>query len=250
MQKPFKVCMTLIIKNWAENFEKSDNRRLKVFSWVAVPTKMDGKKFRRLSKYKDGLEIFGIFILLLELAGKMPEKGVLKDVDGDLDYDDMELMTGFPSNKFKKAISVLCSDEIGWLTDDTGATLGQHSGVTQPTVQYNTVHNNTIERPTNFIKPTIPEIQTAITEKGLKRVNAETFWNYYESNGWKIGKNKMKSWKATLSVWESRNKDEQKVTIRKKTVNHVLPDLKPEEVPSIEFIDDIKSKFKNIAKNN
>jgi len=135
--------MTIRVKNWSANFEKADNRRLKVFSWVAVPTEMAGKKFRRLSKMKDGIEIFGVFILMLELAGKMPEKGVFKDSDGDLSYDDLELMTGFPSKSFKKAIPVLCSDRIGWLADSTRVVLGQDSGNTQPTVHNTTVQDNT-----------------------------------------------------------------------------------------------------------
>lgn len=34
---------------------------------------------------------------------------------------------------------------------------------------------------------------------------AEDFWNYYESNGWHVGKNKMKSWRAAASRWNKQN---------------------------------------------
>ena len=34
------------------------------------------------------------------------------------------------------------------------------------------------------------------------KVNAERFMDYYESNGWKVGKNSMKDWKATVRTWE------------------------------------------------
>ena len=34
---------------------------------------------------------------------------------------------------------------------------------------------------------------------------ADKFFNYYESNGWKVGKNKMKCWKAAASGWLKRN---------------------------------------------
>ena len=130
--------MTLLINNWAENFEKSDNKRLKKMKWIAVPTSFDDKQFRKLSKMPDGIIIFGVWILLLELAAKMPIRGILKDKDGDLSFDDMELMTGFPAKHFKSAIKVLSSDEVGWLRGDSGATVGGDSGVTQPTVQYST----------------------------------------------------------------------------------------------------------------
>lgn len=34
---------------------------------------------------------------------------------------------------------------------------------------------------------------------------AREFWNFYESNGWKVGKNKMASWMGALAGWISRN---------------------------------------------
>ena len=36
---------------------------------------------------------------------------------------------------------------------------------------------------------------------------AEDFWNYYESNGWHVGKNKMRSWTAAASQWNKRQND-------------------------------------------
>ena len=53
-----------------------------------------------------------------------------------------------------------------------------------------------------FVKPTLEEVQAYITEKGLN-VNAEKFIDYYESNGWKVGRNPMKDWKATARRWNT-----------------------------------------------
>lgn len=53
-----------------------------------------------------------------------------------------------------------------------------------------------------FVKPTLEEVQAYITEKGLN-VNAEKFIDYYESNGWKVGRNPMKDWKATVRRWNT-----------------------------------------------
>ena len=53
-----------------------------------------------------------------------------------------------------------------------------------------------------FVKPTIQEIKDYINEKNYN-VDAERFFNYYESNGWRVGKNPMKSWKAALATWNS-----------------------------------------------
>lgn len=56
-----------------------------------------------------------------------------------------------------------------------------------------------------FQKPDFNELKDYIKERG-DIISAERFYNYYESNGWKVGKNKMKSWKAAVRNWELMNK--------------------------------------------
>lgn len=52
-----------------------------------------------------------------------------------------------------------------------------------------------------FEKPTLSEIKQYCIERN-NNVNAEQFYDYYESNGWKVGKNSMKDWKAAVRTWE------------------------------------------------
>ncbi len=52
-----------------------------------------------------------------------------------------------------------------------------------------------------FVPPTIKEISEYCLERKNK-VNPERFLSHYESNGWKVGKNKMKDWKAAVRTWE------------------------------------------------
>jgi len=52
-----------------------------------------------------------------------------------------------------------------------------------------------------FTKPTPDELIECFDEKGSNRDEAERFWNYYESNGWKVGRNPMKNWKAAAANW-------------------------------------------------
>ena len=59
---------------------------------------------------------------------------------------------------------------------------------------------------TRFIQPTIEEIAAYCQEKGYY-VDAEYFFNYYEGNGWKVGRNAMKNWKATLATWNKKEKE-------------------------------------------
>lgn len=54
-----------------------------------------------------------------------------------------------------------------------------------------------------FVKPSLQELEECISEKGYV-ISAEDFMAYYESNGWKVGRNPMKSWTAALAMWNSR----------------------------------------------
>ena len=52
-----------------------------------------------------------------------------------------------------------------------------------------------------FTPPTRSEVDLYALEKSL---NLKGFFDYYESNGWKVGKNKMKKWQSAASGWNLR----------------------------------------------
>ena len=53
-----------------------------------------------------------------------------------------------------------------------------------------------------FVKPSLQEIKN-YCEYRDNDINPSQFFNYYESNGWKVGKNAMKEWKAAIRNWEN-----------------------------------------------
>lgn len=57
----------------------------------------------------------------------------------------------------------------------------------------------------SFVKPSVDEIRSYCTEKGYT-VDPENFYDFYESKGWMVGKNKMKDWKSAVRLWQSREK--------------------------------------------
>ena len=57
---------------------------------------------------------------------------------------------------------------------------------------------------TRFIPPTREEVQAYCLER-KNNVDAERFIDYYTSNGWMVGKNKMKDWKSAVRTWERNN---------------------------------------------
>lgn len=66
----------------------------------------------------------------------------------------------------------------------------------------------------SFVKPTIDEIRNYCAEKGY-HIDAEQFWHHYESNGWRVGRVPMKSWKSALVTWnKNRTTTEPKKGLR------------------------------------
>ena len=57
-----------------------------------------------------------------------------------------------------------------------------------------------------FQKPTLEEIRQYCLER-RNSVDAEAFFNFYESNGWMVGKAHMKDWRAAVRTWERREKE-------------------------------------------
>lgn len=60
-----------------------------------------------------------------------------------------------------------------------------------------------------FIPPTLEEVKAYCIER-QNNVDAERFIDYYTSNGWKVGKNPMKDWKAAVRTWEKSAKEKPK----------------------------------------
>lgn len=52
-----------------------------------------------------------------------------------------------------------------------------------------------------FVKPTLEEVEAYCIERN-NSIDPQRFIDYYESNGWKVGKNPMKDWKAAIRTWE------------------------------------------------
>ena len=52
-----------------------------------------------------------------------------------------------------------------------------------------------------FTKPTLDEVQAYCQERN-KGVDAQKWYDYYSSNGWKVGRNPMKDWRAAIRTWE------------------------------------------------
>lgn len=74
-----------------------------------------------------------------------------------------------------------------------------------------------------FVKPTLSEIEQYCIERN-NNIDAEAFYSYYESIGWKVGKNPMKNWKFAVITWEKR--ESRKPTVKNNSKQDALNDMR------------------------
>ena len=83
----------------------------------------------------------------------------------------------------------------------------------QPITTTNNVNNeNNVNKDnkTNkrFVKPAVPDIKSYMDERGLidSDQQANSFFDYHESKGWKVGNAAMKDWKSAVRTWITNSK--------------------------------------------
>jgi hypothetical protein len=81
----------------------------------------------------------------------------------------------------------------------------------------------TIERK-KFNAPSKQEVYDEMLTKIDKQSaiqQSDKFMNYYESNGWMVGKNRMKSWKASVAGWISRMQEKPATQSTQSTIDDI-----------------------------
>jgi len=98
-------------------------------------------------------------------------------------------------------------------------------------------NTNTEKKNTGAIapRPSVSEVADYIESRGSK-VDAQQFVDFYESNGWKVGKNPMKDWRAAVRTWEKRHETDQRSLARPgrgETIDEKLRRLRGAGKPSV-----------------
>jgi phage replication O-like protein O len=108
------------------------------------------------------------------------------------DYDTWQLVRKSRLVKFSSATSQVFNKQLVKKTLHTKETLTKE----------NTKESIGDRKNQKFIKPTIDEIRGHCMESEIFDIDTQHFFDFYEANGWKVGKNAMKDWKAALRNWK------------------------------------------------
>jgi len=119
------------VADWDNKYENAETRKRKSLFWVLVPNCHDGLGYCTIMEREDALEVFGAWVLILQVASKSSHRGSLSSSKGrPYSAKEIATMTRAPVEKIRDALDVLV--EIGWVLatapeDDSGV-VATHTG--------------------------------------------------------------------------------------------------------------------------
>ncbi|GIZ08347.1 DUF6291 domain-containing protein [Flavobacterium sp. UMI-01] len=176
-----------------------------------LPDEIAGKLFKIILKYVNDVEV-DIEDLLLKIAFEPIRLQLQRNLAKWDVIKEKRSLAGKKSAEIKKQNATKSTHVESVEQTATKSTVNVNDNVS---VNVN-VNGNVINKEREnkrFSPPSLLEVQTFIVEKKYG-VNATSFWNFYESKNWMVGKNKMKDWKKAVGGWESREKDNSKNKIQ------------------------------------
>lgn len=211
------------IRDWDRTYENNRTRELKQLAWVPIPNKQDGDGYTAIMSLENGPAIFGAWIACVQIASRCDPRGTLVR-DGGKPHDSHSLarMSRMPAGLIEEMLSALSGEDINWLTitiytnpasscDATAlscdlvaprARARPEQKEQKERIEGNGKDTGAVAPKARFEKPTIEALKLQCAKIGLPESEAPHFMNYYESNGWKVGRNPMRSWAAALSNWK------------------------------------------------
>lgn len=96
-------------------------------------------------------------------------------------------------------------EQIGTRAQNVTGTCAERSELPNPTQPNRTQPNhNTGAKAPRFAPPTREELDLEAAKIGLPPEQVDQFAAYYGANGWRVGRNPMKSWPHALANWAAR----------------------------------------------
>ena len=200
----------------------------------------DNRKIRQIETLPDGDSVLIIWLKLLTLAGNINNDGFVYFTK-DIPFSDEMLAAHFgkPLNTVKMALEVFQHFGMIEIVNDiihvSNWEKYQNKQRLDDLKEYNRIKQQEHRKRVNemsmlsidcqdierrkkkeekeedkksvarFHAPTHDEISSYCLEKGI-RIDVDRFIDYYTANGWKVGRNPMKDWKATVRNWSRQDK--------------------------------------------
>lgn len=208
--------------------------------WIKIITDIfDDEKIRLIETLPDSDTVLIIWFKLLTMAGRCNDNGIIY-LTRDIPYSEEMLSTIMrrPVNTIRLAMAEFQKlgmisiqnnfiallnwekhqslDRMEKIQNDTRLRVQKHRERQKEICNVTVTECNATDKirldknridkeKRGFTPPTLAELNDFCNAESLQ-INTEYFIDYYNSNGWQIGKNKMRDWKATARNWHRRDK--------------------------------------------
>lgn len=135
------------------------------------------------------------------MTEQIPDRTELETVEMKTDIENATIVNQSGTEAVPDVYQV-CTDSVPNVNENANVNVNVNVNENE-TVTENA--KQTAQKSTRFTPPTHAQVTEYINENDL-HVDAGRFMDYYIANGWKVGKNAMKSWKAALRNW-ARHED-------------------------------------------
>jgi hypothetical protein len=198
--------MKIRIRDWNEHFEQDRTRQWKTLKWVPIPNKQ-GAGYRKMMADKKGLEFFGCWIALVEVASLCSPRGDLSKYS----LDDLSRLTLIDKNTLEKAINYL-SQSLDWieLIENLDISFAEHavgSSIQSSSFNSGACSINALDKRDakkhKFDPPTLEQVKEFFRENEYSESKAIEFFKYYSEGNpaWYDQKgNPVRSWKQKARV--------------------------------------------------
>lgn len=154
--------MAIIIVDWEKHFENSQSKRWENLRWVPIPNKQ-GIGYKKIMQLKNGAEVFGCWIAIVECASRQKPRGII-----NMSTDDLSLETMINNVTLLKSIEFLC--KLSWLIVDSEQTQSvltpqNTSPADQRSILFNSIHCNSLKEDKEDKEKQILELYAAYPKK-------------------------------------------------------------------------------------
>jgi len=218
------------IKNWNETFENADTRKRVRLGWFLCPTGVDSSGYIELMSHgPKGVQAFGVFIAICQWSATcLPVvRGSCARSDGRaMTIRQMASILRISETVLDESLLLLSSPDVGWMmNENAGETeqkaesasavpgacqvpaicLPQGEGEGEGEGKGKGEAQGTPKAAREFFrKPSVQDVAEYAT--GIcANVDPQAFCDHYTANGWRVGRNAMKDWKAAVRNWAKRD---------------------------------------------
>jgi len=179
----------ICVKNWAKYQSYKDRRP----PWIRFHrTILDDFTFQSMSA---DARAFLPMLWLLACEHEDPVSGLIP-----YSYEEIEFRLRMRNGSVTKLIQELQAADFIECIESVTNPLQNRTETVTPETEAETEKR----QKGRFAPPSVNEVAEYAKQQGYP-VNATNFVNYYESNGWMVGKNKMKDWKAAVRNWATKD---------------------------------------------